>query len=345
MIISRGHTTYYNPSVGGRNLFGYGSDLGTDLSGMTVDNFSIVTEDGYNCAHASGALNTTARIASKIPFTPKPKEAVTFSAWIKIVNIVPGTTNFMCEFYPPGQTVTSLNRWVSISGWSLYVDGVFVSSSTRHFNEVISDSNWHHVAMVCQYYDAEFTLNLEPAIYLRDATGDLYVRHIKYERGNTATDWTPAPEDVDGAIEDAREEASQAVNTLSENVNESINSIVTIINGESESDPDSLVNKLKAVGEQLADLNSDFFLRWQELSSFIAFKDENDAPNLVLGNENSEYNVVVTNTALVFRKGNSPIAYMNGQELYVENSLSFGNFRFYQRDNGHFTLKYIGGGN
>ncbi len=29
---------------------------------------------------------------------------------------------------------------------------------------------------------------------------DLYVKNIKLERGNTATDWTPAPEDVDAAI-------------------------------------------------------------------------------------------------------------------------------------------------
>lgn len=44
-----------------------------------------------------------------------------------------------------------------------------------------------------------------------------------------------------------------------------------------------------------------------------------------------------------FFRGDMKVAYMNGAQLYVENSLSFGHFMFYERNNGHFTLKYIGG--
>lgn len=47
-----------------------------------------------------------------------------------------------------------------------------------------------------------------------------------------------------------------------------------------------------------------------------------------------------------FYFGDSKMAYLNGDELYVQNSLSFGNepfatFTFYQRANGHFTLKLV----
>lgn len=50
------------------------------------------------------------------------------------------------------------------------------------------------------------------------------------------------------------------------------------------------------------------------------------------------------NNEIGFYQGaTNKVAYLNGSELYVENSLSFGNFMFYQRTNGHFTLKYIGG--
>lgn len=43
-----------------------------------------------------------------------------------------------------------------------------------------------------------------------------------------------------------------------------------------------------------------------------------------------------------FYLGTQKVAYLNSTELYVQNSLSFGNFAFIQRANGHFTLKLIG---
>lgn len=53
-----------------------------------------------------------------------------------------------------------------------------------------------------------------------------------------------------------------------------------------------------------------------------------------------------TNNEIGFYSGDSKMAYINGNELYVQNSLSFGNaphntFTFYQRANGHFTLKLV----
>lgn len=48
-----------------------------------------------------------------------------------------------------------------------------------------------------------------------------------------------------------------------------------------------------------------------------------------------------TNNEIGFYQGANKAAYVNGQELYVENSLSFGRFIFYQRQNGHFTLKLV----
>lgn len=42
-----------------------------------------------------------------------------------------------------------------------------------------------------------------------------------------------------------------------------------------------------------------------------------------------------------FYQGENKVAYMGSSELYVENNLSFGNFVFTQRNNGHFTLKLI----
>lgn len=48
-----------------------------------------------------------------------------------------------------------------------------------------------------------------------------------------------------------------------------------------------------------------------------------------------------TNNEIGFYNGTTKVAYMNSAQLYVSNSLSFGHFIFYERDNGHFTLKRV----
>ena len=64
----------------------------------------------------------------------------------------------------------------------------------------------------------------------------------------------------------------------------------------------------------------------------------------IIGDEN-EFHIQIgganSDNEIGFYQGTNRVAYMNGSELYVKNSLSFGNFIFYQRDNGHFTLKRI----
>lgn len=66
-----------------------------------------------------------------------------------------------------------------------------------------------------------------------------------------------------------------------------------------------------------------------------------------IGHENG-FNIQIggINNEIGFYQGENKVAYVNGQALYVENSLSFGKedsehdaFIFYQRSNGHFTLK------
>lgn len=187
-------------NIGGRNLWAYGSDCQNSLDGLNnfSNGFSIVTEDGYKCAHASGALTTTKYLQSKLGYVPKPSETFTYSCYVKIKNIVRGTTNPMCEFYFSGQTIDG--SWKGIATYKVYLDGE-LQTGVYGFDKQISDTKWHHLAVVGTYANANFTATFLPNVYLRDCTGDLYVRNLKAERGNKATDWTPAPEDVQAEID------------------------------------------------------------------------------------------------------------------------------------------------
>ncbi|MDQ0254934.1 phage minor structural protein [Evansella vedderi] len=52
------------------------------------------------------------------------------------------------------------------------------------------------------------------------ANTEIYVRPIKIEKGNRTTDWTPAPEDVDGAIDGIGSRLSTAESTITQHADE-----------------------------------------------------------------------------------------------------------------------------
>lgn len=61
---------------------------------------------------------------------------------------------------------------------------------------------------------------------------DLYIKNLKLELGNIATDWTPAPEDVDEGINNAQSSADKA-NTNASNAQQSANSAQNTANNAS----------------------------------------------------------------------------------------------------------------
>ena len=199
--ISKGLLLHYllnRNGFGCENIFSYGSDCQTSLDNITqnTNKFIIVTEDGIKCAHAAGALTTEKKLQSKVGITPASQEIFTFSAWIKIKNITAGTTNPMCEFYFSGQTIDG--TWRGIDYVDFRVDGKPISLSSIRFYASgwnINDGNWHYVSATCKYKNVTYTSTLYPAIYFRDCTGDLYIHHIKFERGANATPWCPAAGD------------------------------------------------------------------------------------------------------------------------------------------------------
>lgn len=76
--------------------------------------------------------------------------------------------------------------------------------------------------------------------------------------------------------------------------------------------------------------------------------DENIDPVLILsGGENADLKVAISNSQLQFIDGDTVVAYVNGEKLFIKTAqiteqLRFGDFTFYPRSNGNMALKYIG---
>ena len=137
---------------------------------------------------------------------------------------------------------------------------------------------------------------------------------------------------------------------------ESISTNMTSLNNLISSSTTSLTQNLNDATAQLASLRETYENDYSKLSSFILTGEEVDGnvhtPYILLGTRddgdfiaritNKKFQLGINNSSgsdLVFRE----IAYLSPSEVKVTNQLSFGNFAFYQRSNGHFSLKFTGG--
>lgn len=89
--------------------------------------------------------------------------------------------------------------------------------------------------------------------------------------------------------------------------------------------------------------------RWVELDNYMEFgtyiEDGVTHPILILGKrELNDFTARLRNDKLEFVNKDMILAYLSGNALHVQQRISFGNYEMYQRNTGHFSIRYIGGG-
>lgn len=186
----------------------------------------------------------------------------------------------------------------------------------------------------------------------------------KLELGNKATDWTPAPEDVDEAINTERTERQSAIETkaneITSKVSETyisnsafehyqntvssqftqtksnfkweINQSVTDAKNEMSGQIDSVNGRLDGLKQTTDNVNS-----------YMSF--DNDA--LTLGKSDSAFKTKITNQEWSIQKNGAKVTYINDQTMYITDgqftqSLKIGAFGFVPRANGSLDFKKVG---
>lgn len=184
---------------------------------------------------------------------------------------------------------------------------------------------------------------------------ETYLFGFKLEKGNKATDWSPAPEDIDAGITDAKESADTAQSTANANtvrinnatmsidsINAAISTLVTGKNGESlmtQTDSGwtfslaSILDTLNNVTSAVDDLDSaqadtnniidninQSIADLGEYTEYIKFGIDNGKPCIILGETDSNFKVKITNTAIQFMEGAITPASISNQKLLIENA-------------------------
>lgn len=186
---------------------------------------------------------------------------------------------------------------------------------------------------------------------------------VKFEKGNIATDWTPAPEDIEAELNDKA--SNEYVNEVSTMLNTTIEEVAGYIRSEvseTYTEKSEFTTYQEAVSTQFEQtseifnftfndlktlvnqMGSDSQANFEEIRKFIRF----EGGNIYLGSSDSDSELEITQDSINFKQSGMVVAYFNGQSFYINRgaviqSMQIGEHKFVDTGNGHTIIQWVGG--
>lgn len=154
------------------------------------------------------------------------------------------------------------------------------------------------------------------------------LKNVKLERGNVATDWTPAPEDlatvdnVNDKLTELRQEVNSNIEQTGEAIKSSVyekvylkddvDSLLSYVNTEVEQTKTSWQVTFNQLVKQLNDYSDGSDAAFDEIRKYIRFEDG----NILLGNSSSPLILRIRNDRIQFLQNGYEVAYISDQRMY-----------------------------
>lgn len=278
-----------------------------------------------------------------------------------------------------GETYT-VSVWVKGSRAMTYgaITAEFIKNGVRLDNCVLS-TEWQRF-IVSGTYNGNTTSSVAITFYYNSqiTSGDVfYFSSPQIEKGTRPTDWTSAPEDMATSDELANiqsaaeltEERLTTAESVIQLLSDSISTLVTDGNGESlmkqttngwtfsmgqiQSIMETTSENLSGLTDEMGNVSSTVKALQQAvndlgvLNEYIKIGIYEDEPCIELGELDSDFKLLITNTRIMFMEGSGVPAYLNNQSLFikkavVEEELQQGEFVWKARSNGNLGLIWKG---
>lgn len=192
-------------SIGGRNLWIQSKATGGFVEETLPDNHVTGQKKCYRILN-----NQKIEFDIEPDFSSRLYQKVTFSAWVKYENVVQGANGWN-KFEVFKHTLYRKN---SSTGATSSADNVVLA-------ELVGTSGWKYVTYTYDYaanksYDQ---LKTKLRFVLEGVkSGTAWVTGIKVEIGSIPSDYSPAPEDYDSALTQAKSEIKQTTDAISASV-------------------------------------------------------------------------------------------------------------------------------
>ena len=380
-------------TVGGRNYVLNSS--GTEKKGI-FKNFDDIDTDGY-CILTLISKGRYDAVSIGEGFLLKCRDYEVGAKIVFSYDIMYTEWNF-----PEGTNRTEFHfgqRYSDVKDSNLDTTGKWRSVTWHKLPEIGVTSGcelnkWYHVEKIITIPEqAGAGISTQSLIQLYNSNKEitasvtLKIKNVKIEYGNKATDWTPAPEDVDQIASDAQNTANDAlsrangayteIDTLKSTISNIVkddNGMVSVVQGSGgiQIDMSQVTDKLNEAINDLKDtltkeesdsLKQELQEQISKLDTKTAYisigQDDEGAPTIILGSNESEFKVRITNKSIDFMKNDEVIAFANGDAFFnlktvIQNDVQIGGglasdgktfvgpgFIWKTRESGNMGLTYI----
>ena len=176
------------------------------------------------------------------------------------------------------------------------------------------------------------------ATEMNSGTGVWYqFKNLKIEKGNQATDWTPAPEDVQSSIDTAQSTADNVQTTVTqtrtevESLKTSTEALATAmreytkstdfeehkkqVSSQLSQTPEAITARFNTIEETVSKQGEASNSKWQELKNYIQFS----SAGITLGKKNDPLTLVLDNGQICFMQSGQKVAWFTNNQLYISN--------------------------
>lgn len=191
-----------------------------------------------------------------------------------------------------------------------------------------------------------------------DITENTTIHWIKVEKGNKATDWTPAPEDITDKIDSTADDLELSIASQSASITNDVHGIVLntledyVEKDEYNTYKSSTESKLEVLSDQIemnfTSTNSSIETvdgkvdtKFEELTKYIRFSTD----GIEIGKDENSLKLKLDNDMIQFTKNGTPIGWWDGNDFHTGNIVvevneraQFGNFAFTPRSDGSLML-------
>ena len=281
----------------------------------------------------------------------EPNKEYTFSFDVDITNFK-GTNYGFESIISDGVNSFKITKYLNDSNLSKRVYVTFITPEWVNIedynnyypnNELLPNNNLYPMGSHINDIKGKFYINGQ-------TSGEVILKKPKLELGNTYTDWSPSPEDIEQDLEYTNEQVSNAYDLANKvNINmggalQRIDSIERCIKNLVIDDNNmtsmlqtgdgwslnmsSLTNNLKELkealenamtqedGESMKTELENLIDSVEKRTAYINVTTFNGAPAIILGATDSFFKVRITNVSIDFLEGENIIAYANGSAFY-----------------------------
>ena len=266
--------------VGGRNYIILGK-----LGAYTPYNTTPICS-GNVITTTFNPTSTEQRLCITVDGVNLANEICTLSGYIKVDGVIPSECFFTGGITNLGGTAVINKKYDSITGYF---------EITQRYSSLAEQAQW--------------TIHA-PTRHVIGASEVITFEKLKLEKGTRATDWAPAPEDVENAIDNNTQKIVEAESNI-EQLSTQISTLVQDGSGK------SLMTQT-ATGWTFS--MGDFEEALNNLLAHIKIGYYNNQPCLELVVDDAKQKLMLTNTDIRFMESDTTAAYITGNIMNIDNA-------------------------